>query len=174
MRPAGRRRLQRGAQQPNIVVTTDSTNTPADEALIQLGRTARMIVLGNSEVTAAGALFVGSTTLAVATHAACPVVAWRGPHTVPTNQPIVVGTDGTHSSAVALEAAFEFADRFEVKVAAVRSWSIPAGPRRHQSFADGLGRAGSRRMDTAGRRGRPLEPAIPTSLCVVLRGADQT
>ena len=113
------------AQQPNIVVTTDSTNTPADEALIQLGRTARMIVLGNSEVTAAGALFVGSTTLVVATHAACPVVAWRGPHTVPTSQPIVVGTDGTHSSAVALEAAFEFADRFEVKVAAVRSWSMP-------------------------------------------------
>jgi nucleotide-binding universal stress UspA family protein len=112
------------SQYPDAEVTTESTNMPADEALIQLGRDARMIVVGSSQVTAAGALFVGSTTLAVATHANCPVVAWRGPHTVPTNQPIVVGADGTDSSAVALETAFEVADRFAVKLVAVRSWSI--------------------------------------------------
>jgi len=113
------------AQQPNVVVTTESTKTPADEALIHLGRAARMIVVGSSQVTPAGALFVGSTTLAVATHANCPVVAWRGQHTVPTDQPVVVGVDETQSSAVTLEAAFEFADLFAVKLTAVRSWSIP-------------------------------------------------
>jgi nucleotide-binding universal stress UspA family protein len=52
------------------------------------------------------------------------VVAWRGPHTVPTGQPIVVGTDSTPSSIAALDAAFEFADRFTAKLSAVKSWSM--------------------------------------------------
>ena len=37
---------------------------------------------------------------------------------------VVVGVDGTHCAAVALDAAFEFADRFAVKLAAVRAWSM--------------------------------------------------
>ncbi len=109
------------SQQHDLDVTTESTDIPAYEALLQLGRGARMIVVGSSQVTAAGALFVGSTTLALATHAACPVVAWRGERSEPTDQLVVVGLDNTHSSAVALEAAFDFADRFNAKLAAVRS-----------------------------------------------------
>ncbi len=112
------------SRHPDLEVTIESTETPADEALIQLGKAARMIVVGSAQVSPAGALLVGSTALAVATHANCPVVAWRGPHMAPTNQPIVVGTDGTHSAAVALDAAFEFAEAFNVKLAAVRSWSM--------------------------------------------------
>jgi nucleotide-binding universal stress UspA family protein len=109
---------------PDLEVTTLSTNIPVDEVLIQAGRTARMIVIGSSEVTAAGALFLGSTTLAVATHAACPVVAWRGTNTSPTDQPVVVGLDEAHNAAGALEAAFDFADSFHLKLSAVRSWSM--------------------------------------------------
>ncbi|WP_123024457.1 universal stress protein [Mycolicibacterium stellerae] len=112
---------------PNLVVTTESTDMQADEALIGLAGGSRMIVLGNSEVSPAGALLLGSTTLAVAAHADCPVVAWRGTHTAPTDQPVIVGVDRTQRAAVALNAAFEFADRFKAKLAAVRSWSIP-GP----------------------------------------------
>ena len=112
------------SQHPDLAVTTGDTESPADEALIALSRTARMIVVGGSQVTPAGALLVGSTTLAVATHAGCPVVAWRGTATAPTDAPVVVGADGTHTSAMALDAAFEFADRFAVKLAAVRSWSM--------------------------------------------------
>lgn len=109
---------------PDLDVTTESTNTPADETLIQHSKNACMIVVGSAQVTPAGALFIGSTTLAVATHANCPVVAWRGPLTAPTNQPIVVGIDGTPHSELALKAAFEFAQRAGVKVSAVRSWSM--------------------------------------------------
>jgi nucleotide-binding universal stress UspA family protein len=111
-------------QNPDLAVTTLATDIPVDEVLIEAGKTARMIVVGSSQVTPAGALFLGSTTLAVATHAACPVVAWRGPNITPSDQPVVVGVDETHSSAAALDAAFEFADRFDVKLAAVRSWSM--------------------------------------------------
>lgn len=112
------------SQSPDLDVTTVSTDIPVDEVLNQLGETARMIVIGSSAVTPAGALFLGSTTLAVATHATCPVVAWRGPNVVPTDGPIVVGVDETQSSSAALENAFSFAERFDVKLAAVRSWSM--------------------------------------------------
>lgn len=111
------------SQFPDLHVTTLSTDIPVDETLIQAGRTARMIVIGGSQVTAVGALFLGSTTLAVATHSACPVVAWRGTRACPTDAPVVVGIDETLNAAKALEAAFEFAERFGVKLAAVRSWS---------------------------------------------------
>ncbi len=113
------------SQYPNLEVTTESTDIPVDEVLIELGKDARMIVLGSSDVTAARALFLGSTTLSVATHADCPVVAWRGARTAPTNQPIVVGVDCTQHAIGVLEAAFELADVFKSKLAAVRSWSIP-------------------------------------------------
>jgi nucleotide-binding universal stress UspA family protein len=111
------------SEYPNLEVTTESTDIPVDDVLIQLGRDSRMIVLGSADVTAARALFLGSTTLAVATHADCPVVAWRGTRTAPTNQPIVVGVDCTQHGV--LEAAFELADVFKAKLAAVHSWSIP-------------------------------------------------
>ncbi|GAT12797.1 universal stress protein [Mycolicibacterium novocastrense] len=113
------------AQETELEVTTLSTDVPITEVLVELGKSARMIVVGNDEVTAAGALLLGSTTLAVATRADCPVVAWRGSNLVPTDDPVVVGVDGTPSSLAALENAFEFCERFNAKLAAVRSTSSP-------------------------------------------------
>ncbi|KUH70100.1 hypothetical protein AU184_15050 [Mycolicibacterium novocastrense] len=113
------------AQETELEVTTLSTDVPITEVLVELGKSARMIVVGNDEVTAAGALLLGSTTLAVATRADCPVVAWRGSNVVPTDDPVVVGVDGTPSSTAALENAFEFCERFNAKLAAVRSTSSP-------------------------------------------------
>jgi nucleotide-binding universal stress UspA family protein len=112
------------SQYPELAMTTLSTNIPVDEVLIKAGTTARMIVIGGSSVTPAGALFLGSTTLAVATHAACPVVAWRGANVSPTDGPVVVGVDEALSAAGAVETAFDFADQFGLKVSAVRSWPM--------------------------------------------------
>ena len=112
------------SQNPELEVNTLSTDSPVGDVLVQLAKAARMVVVGNEEVSAAGALLLGSTTLAVTTHATCPVVAWRGPNVVPTDQPVVVGVDGTPSSIAALETAFQFAERFNSKLQAVRSWSV--------------------------------------------------
>ena len=112
------------SQYPDLEISTESTDIPVDEVLTRAGETARMIVIGSPSVTPAGALFLGSTTLAVATHATCPVVAWRGPNVVPTDAPVVVGVAETDSSSAALESAFEFAEQFDLKLAAVRSWSM--------------------------------------------------
>ncbi|UXA19802.1 universal stress protein [Mycobacterium sp. SMC-4] len=116
------------ADYPDLTVTTASHREPADHVLTAASREARLIVLGGNEINAASLLLLGSTTLAVAAHAHCPVVAWRGGQTALNGQPVVVGTDGSPSGAAALAAAFDFADRFGVSVRAVRAWSprIPA------------------------------------------------
>jgi nucleotide-binding universal stress UspA family protein len=112
---------------PDLSVSTASPTEPADEALKDLSRQARLIVLGSDEVSPTAALLVGSVTLSVVTHSACPVVAWRGEIVHPTGQPIVVGVDGSTSDA-ALGLAFELADALRVPVRAVHSWSTRRTP----------------------------------------------
>ncbi|BBX17446.1 universal stress protein [Mycolicibacterium duvalii] len=113
---------------PDLVVSTASYREPADQVLTAASREARLIVLGGNEINTASLLLLGSTTLAVAAHAHCPVVAWRGGQTALSGQPVVVGTDGSPSGTAALAAAFDVADRFGVGVRAVRGWSarLPA------------------------------------------------
>jgi nucleotide-binding universal stress UspA family protein len=104
----------------DVHVTTTEMDSPADEALTELSRTAPLIVLGCDEVSLGTAILIGSTTT---------VVAWRGDATTPTRQPIALGIDHHHDSRVAVTAAFEFVDRFDVGIIAVHAWSTrrPAG-----------------------------------------------
>jgi nucleotide-binding universal stress UspA family protein len=113
----------------NLRITTMQMQGPTDEALVELSRSARLIVLGSDEMALGTAILIGSTTTAVATHSTCPVVAWRGDATAPTRLPIVLGVDHDHDSRVAVTAAFEFAHRFGVGILAVHALSTrrPAG-----------------------------------------------
>lgn len=115
--------------QPDLTVTTEAGETPVDEALIEASGGARLIVLGGKDVAGAAALLLGSTTLRVATNAACPVVAFRGDSTGVSDMPIVVGVDGTAAGEGVLATAFEFANALQVKLVVVRSWTTraPAG-----------------------------------------------
>jgi nucleotide-binding universal stress UspA family protein len=108
---------------PALVVTTASADEPADEALSAASRTARLLVLGCDDVTAAGAVLVGSTTLGIVAHAECPVVAWRGDATTPTGEPIVVGVAGSAGDRRALGTAFELAESLGAPLRAIHSWS---------------------------------------------------
>lgn len=109
-------------------VLTVRSDEPIDTLLAARSRHARLIVLGSDEVSAASALLVGSTTLAVSPQSACPVVAWRGEATSPTDQPIVLGVDGERTGPAAFATAFEFADRFGVELRAVHAWPAPRPP----------------------------------------------
>ncbi|KAA0079513.1 universal stress protein [Mycolicibacterium sp. P9-64] len=112
------------ADHPDLVVTTISVDEPADVALDSASRTAQFLVLGSGEVTAAGALFIGSTTLATLTNSTCPVVAWRGDVPAPTDQTIVVGVDGSADDGGPLGIAFEIADRLGAPLRVIHSWSL--------------------------------------------------
>lgn len=112
------------SDRPGLAITTASVDEPADEALVAASRGARLIVLGGKPVTPAAALLLGSVSLAVATRAACPMVAFRGDRVAPDDSPVVVGVDDSHAAIAALGAAFEFADRFGADITAVRSLSL--------------------------------------------------
>jgi nucleotide-binding universal stress UspA family protein len=109
-------------------ITTTRICRPVNEALRDLSEDARLIVLGCEDVALGTALLVGSTTVAVAAHSACPVVAWRGEFIRPTAQQILLGVDGPDDSGGAIAAAFEFADRFGVGIVAIHAWSTRRPP----------------------------------------------
>jgi nucleotide-binding universal stress UspA family protein len=111
-------------ERPDLTITTASHNEPADAALIAASAQARLVVLGGKAVTPAAALLLGSTSLSVATHAACPVVAHRGERAAPGDGPIVVGVDDSPAAQTALASALELADRLGVPLRAVRSMSL--------------------------------------------------
>lgn len=108
-------------------VMTAHLDEPADEVLVELSRSARMIVLGCDEVSLGTAILLGSTTTTVATNSLCPVVAWRGDAVKPTTQPVVVGVDGNHESQVAISVTFDLADRLGVGLIAVHAWPTRRG-----------------------------------------------
>lgn len=112
----------------DLVISCAHLTDPVDEVLIDLSSQARMIVLGSDEILSGAALLVGSTTVAVASHARCPVVAWRGDFVAPTDQPIVLGVDVDDDSGAATEVAFELATRLGVGVVAVHAWSTRRRP----------------------------------------------
>ncbi|MET0451015.1 MAG: universal stress protein [Mycobacterium sp.] len=112
------------ADHPGVQVTTASLAEPADEALGTASRSARLVVLGCEDVTATGALLVGSTTLRALAHASCPVVAWRGGAIAPSTQPIVAGVDGSGRDGGALHLAFELAEGLDVPLWVVHSWKL--------------------------------------------------
>lgn len=105
-----------------LEVVTLASDVPVDQMLTEQSRTAQMVVLGSEAMSAAAAMLVGSTTLAVSAHSACPVVVWRGSDSAPTARPVVLGVEDAATGPAAFDAAFEFASRFGVGLSAVHTW----------------------------------------------------
>jgi nucleotide-binding universal stress UspA family protein len=153
---------------PDVALTTESSTNPADEALAAASGTARLLVLGCDDVTALGALLVGSTTLATLVHAKCPIVAWRGAAVAPTNGPIVVGVDGCADDGGALGIAFEIAELYDAPLRVVYCWSIerPAigTTRPIEIHWDASTRAQWRRLNHVVDPWRKLHPNVDVAL----------
>lgn len=120
---------------PQVSVTAVVLDGPATVRLQEQSRLASMLVLGSRGHGGFGALLIGSTAVALAAHAHCPVVVVRGPAR-PAAQPghIVVGVDGSAGSQLALRYAFEQAADREVPLHAVRAWVPPREPWRPVDF----------------------------------------
>lgn len=85
---------------------------------------AGVVVLGDRGHGALAGLLVGSTAVALAAGAGCPVVVVRGEDLVGVDLPVVVGIDGTPTSEDALEFAFEAASSMGVPLVAVHTWWV--------------------------------------------------
>ncbi|MFF5989592.1 universal stress protein [Prauserella flavalba] len=112
---------------PGLDVHTLFETDPPIPALIHASRSARMAVLGSSGHGGLYGLLVGSTTLALVSHAHCPVVSVRGdgpPLPASDDQrPVVVGIDGSPLSERAIGHAFDEACFRGVELVAVHTWS---------------------------------------------------
>jgi nucleotide-binding universal stress UspA family protein len=114
---------------PAVDVKSTMLAGPAAATLCELSHRARLLVLGSRGLGGVAGLFVGSTGIAVAAHAHCPVVVVRdGEVEQSAGGPIVVGFDDSPHALNAASFAFEEATMREADIVVVRAWTPPAMP----------------------------------------------
>ncbi|MDI6627729.1 MAG: universal stress protein [Rhodococcus sp. (in: high G+C Gram-positive bacteria)] len=107
---------------PNLAVTTSVEEATACAMMVGHSRTARVLVVGNSGSGPIVSALFGSTAQETSNAALCPVIVWReGVGTV--DAPILVGIDGSATSEVAVEQAFDLASLLGVPMIAALAWS---------------------------------------------------
>jgi nucleotide-binding universal stress UspA family protein len=119
----------RGAAGP-LDVVTESCRGRLGPTLLEKSRFAHTVVLGHRDMTGFAGMVLGSVSVAVATHADGPVVVVpQAPPAAlrPVRPLVVVGVDGTESSAAAVTYAFEYAARHGYGLEAVSAGSPASG-----------------------------------------------
>lgn len=111
-----------GEGRPGLEVSSElrvgaPIGTLADEA-----RKAQLLVVGDRGMSRVEGLLVGSVGVAMAAHAACPVVVVRGAEPIDPTGPIVVGVDTGPVSEAAVAFAFQAAAERAVPLVAVHTW----------------------------------------------------
>ncbi|MFC9659985.1 universal stress protein [Nocardia sp. NPDC127606] len=115
-------RDQARATAPGITVTTELADGNPARTLIAASAHAHLVVLGVSS-WAGSIAHLGSTLLAVTSHAQGAVVIVRGPDPDRRTGPVVVGVDGSNVSEPAIAAAFAEASLRGAELVAVHGWS---------------------------------------------------
>ncbi|MFG2085878.1 MULTISPECIES: universal stress protein [unclassified Spirillospora] len=114
---------------PDLPVRGVLTRGQAAARLVEVGKSADVIVLGPRGLGGFVGLVLGSVSAQVAAHASCPVVIARGdldPHLDGGPGRVVVGVDGSPASRTALAMAFTEAELHGFAVHAVVAWeSVP-------------------------------------------------
>jgi nucleotide-binding universal stress UspA family protein len=123
---------------PGVEVTRTVLAGPISGTLCEESGRASMVVLGSRGAGGFAGLPVGSVSVAVATHARCPVVVVRDGGQPPSNLPIVVGVDESAEARLAIGFAFEEAAARRVRLVAVRAWESPISPWRSDRWPPGL------------------------------------
>ncbi|MBM0231231.1 universal stress protein [Micromonospora sp. STR1_7] len=116
---------------PGLTVTGEVYDGPPALVLQERSAEAGMLVLGSRGHGGFGGLLAGSTAVAVAAHAHCPVVVVRdGAGSVPAEAsagPVAVGVDGSEPALVALGFAAERAAQRRVPLRVLHAWTPGPG-----------------------------------------------
>jgi nucleotide-binding universal stress UspA family protein len=115
------------ALEPRVEITGSVVLSDPARALLEAGRTATLVVVGNRGHGGFASLLLGSVGQQVVTHTTGTVVVVRG-RADAAPAPIVVGVDGSPSAGRALELAFEEAQRRDCGLIAVRGYTVPIPP----------------------------------------------
>jgi nucleotide-binding universal stress UspA family protein len=109
---------------PGLRVTSEVSTQKPSAALVDASRRAACLVVGARGRGALMGTLLGSTSLDVAAHAACPVVVARCfPEVQPARPGVVVGADGSELSAEAIGYAFAQAAERQLPLTVVHVWS---------------------------------------------------
>lgn len=114
------------AEQPDIDIEQQLIVGSPIAVLGAEARHAHLVVVGDRGMSRVGGLLVGSVAVALAAHAACPVVVVRWDAGTPPDTsalPVVLGVDGSAMSDAAVAFAFEAAAARKVSIVAVHTWS---------------------------------------------------
>ncbi|PVZ06322.1 universal stress protein [Actinomycetospora cinnamomea] len=123
------------AEAPELHVTEELVDGPAAPALLERAGDG-LLVVGEQGVGGLGGALVGSVASTVAAHAAGPVVVVRGEVSTEPDAPVVVGVDGSPSSAAAIDFAAAVADAEGCPMIAVHTWWDPLVDTVPQEFLD--------------------------------------
>ena len=93
--------------------------------LLRAAASASTVVIGSRGHGRAGEALLGSVSQHIARHATCPVIVVREPHDAEARR-IVVGIDGSQTSAAALDYACERAESTGETVVAIHGWHVRA------------------------------------------------
>lgn len=111
-----------------IDVDTVSPDAGAVATLVDMSEDAELIVMGNRGRGRLRGALLGSAAFSVAIHAKCPVAITRDTvRALPSKDlPIVVGTDGSRASAVAVTEAARLASETGAKLKIVTAYEAPS------------------------------------------------
>ena len=111
---------------PDLEVRTAILEGNPAHVLIELSRTARLLVLGSRGLGGIKGMVLGSVSAAVASHGYCPIVVTREDTCEPSRtEPVVVGVDGSDISTKATAWAFAEASARGVGLVCVHTWMDP-------------------------------------------------
>lgn len=113
---------------PDLPVTVSNPAVDARQALLDCAETAGMVVVGTRGRGPVRSLLLGSVSVAVVTHAACPVTVVRGIGAAAGRRgKIVIGVDDLGSSSLALDFGFELASEAAHDVVVLHTWDASEG-----------------------------------------------
>ncbi|WP_370964305.1 universal stress protein [Amycolatopsis sp. cg9] len=121
---------------PDLAVELDLAAGAPVASLVEVSRSARLVVVGSAGLGGFPGILAGSTAVALATRGQCPVAVVRGDPGSP-DGPVVVGVDDSVSSDLAIATAFEEAAARGADIVVVHAWlwftsdSAYAHARRH-------------------------------------------
>lgn len=114
-----------GETAPGIEIQQQLTVGFPIPVLVEESEHAGLVVVGDRGVGRIEGALAGSVAVAVAGHAACPVIVVRESDREPSDTatlPVVVGVDGSPNSEAAIEFAYEAASARGVALVAVHTW----------------------------------------------------
>jgi nucleotide-binding universal stress UspA family protein len=108
------------------LISSEVLHEPTVPALVELSKHAEMLVLGCRGHGRVAQVLLGSISAGAVQYAHCPVAVIHHDEPSPTpspNAPVVVGIDGSPTSELAAEIAFDEASRRDVDLVALHAWS---------------------------------------------------